>query len=157
MDETSRVRTTVSERMPENMRRGRPAITYLPGRSVGCREDEILARLWGCKPSSAHQRKLRVAAECADVIRVKRDAGATDSLAVWLRPIEDALAHQRPVEGNPELSAARADCAEDDQEAIYRAEPTEGNARLLLRKRAMERQASLDHDRVIAARHGITL
>jgi hypothetical protein len=134
-------------------------ITYQPAASVEIpkdSEDVTLARLWGCKPSSAHQRKLKVADEAADVIRVKRTAGATESLALWLRPIEEALECRTPV-ANPQLAASKADAAEDYAEADFIANRCEATARVLLRKRAIERQTSWDYDRQIAAEFGLTL
>ncbi len=157
---TNSVRTSESERagfMRPRMRHRHTSLTYLPLASVACREDEILARRWGCKPASAHQRKLRCRDDVVDVIEVKREAGAWDSLISYVEPIANALAHQSSPATDAELRAALADCDEDGAEASYRAEPSDANARLLLRQRARERQTSLDHDRVLAARHGIQL
>jgi hypothetical protein len=53
--------------------------------------------------------------------------------------------------------AALADAAEDTAEADFDANPCEATARVLLRKRAADRLASLAYDRDIAARHGLTL
>jgi hypothetical protein len=143
--------------MRRRMRRRHTSLTYLPEASVAMREDELLARRWGCKPPSAHQRKLRLVRELVDVVEVKREMGALESLALYVRPFENAMAHQAVPEEHTELRAALADCSEDEAEATYRAFPTEANARLLLRKRALERQTSLDHDRAIAGKHGIVL
>ena len=55
------------------------------------------------------------------------------------------------------LRAALADAAEDDAEARFIDNPCEVTARLLLRKRAADRLASLDHDREIASRYEIEL
>jgi hypothetical protein len=53
--------------------------------------------------------------------------------------------------------AALADAAEDMAEADFDANPCEATARILLRKPAADRLASLAYDRDIAARHGLTL
>jgi hypothetical protein len=138
------------------VRARRNRITYLPGDSVGVREDEILARLWGCKPGTAHQWKLVINHRCADVIRVRRERGADESAATYAIPIEVALAHT-PVVSQAELRADLADAREDEIQAIYRDNKTSQNAQKLLRARALERQTSLDADREIAVRHGLTL
>lgn len=152
------VSTSVSERgMGKRLRHRQTSLTYLPGASVKMREDEILARLWGCQPASAHQRKLRLPELVADVIRVRREAGHLESLADYLRPIEVAVAHHAPETAEAELMADRADATEDDCQALYRANPCEDTARTLLRKRALERQTSLDHDQRIAEQWGMAL
>lgn len=141
--------------MGRRMRRRQTSLTYLPACSVAVREDELLARRWGCKPASAHQRKLRLVRELVDVVEVKREIGALESLAVYVRPFEDAMgAGAAP---DAEKREGMTDGAEDVAQALYRENPCEATARQLLRARAAERQASLDHDRAIAARHGITL
>jgi hypothetical protein len=58
---------------------------------------------------------------------------------------------------SPMLRAAIADASEDDAEARLRENPCEETARLLLRRSARERQASLDGDRELAATYGIPL
>lgn len=147
---------TSEQRTPPTVRIPRSRIQYLPADSVEVREDEALGRLWGCKPGTAHQRKLVINHQVADVIRLRRDAGAIESAAAYALPIEVALAH-KPVETQAELLADRADAREDECQAEYRANPTPDNARRLLRLRAFERQTSLDHDREIAAKHGLSL
>lgn len=145
-----------AERMKPKVAPGTARIPYLPAGVVVGSEDVTLGRLWGCKASTAHQRKLKVADEAADVIRVKRTAGATESLALWLRPIEEALECRTPCP-DPELAASRADAIEDVVEAEWRANKCEATARKLLQKRAIERQCSWDHDRALAAQYGIRL
>lgn len=108
-------------------------------------------------PASAHQLKLRLPAYAADVIAVKRERGADESLAAWSAPIVNALEHAPRQVENPQLVAELADCREGEAEAAYNLNPCVETARLLLRKRAVERQTSLDHDRAIAARWGISL
>lgn len=138
------------------VRRRHTSLTYLPAASVACREDELLARLWGCKPASAHQRKLVINRQVADVIRIRREAGADESAAMYALPIEEALAHMaRP--SKAELAADQADAREDEIQAVYRDDRSDDNARRLLRARALERCTSLDADRELAARHGLTL
>jgi hypothetical protein len=55
------------------------------------------------------------------------------------------------------LRSAIAVAAEDDAEARFRENPCEETARGLLRRSALERQASLDRDRELAAKFGIPL
>lgn len=131
-------------------------ITYQPSDSVAVREDEELGRLWGCKPGTAHQWKLVVNHHAADVIRLRRERGAIEAAAAYALPIEAAMAHV-PTTSKAELQADLADAREDACQALYREERTGENARRLLRARALERATSLDADREIAARHGITL
>jgi hypothetical protein len=76
-------------------------------------------------------------------------------LAEWVRPIEAALSGMSHPDA--ETRADVADAEEDRFQALYRANPRAQTARDLLRARARERAASLDHDRLIAARHGIEL
>lgn len=138
------------------VRRRRDRIIYLPAASVAIREDELLARLWGCKPGTAHQWKLRINHQVADVIRLRREAGADESAAAYALPIEVALAHT-PAISQAELRADVADAREDECQAVYRNDKTPENAQRLLRARALERRTSLDADREIAAQHGLTL
>ena len=151
---------SVSRSMPGSVSPAETGFIYPGRRSVGVREteDEALGRAWGMKPGSAHQLKLTLPARLADVVAHRRQAGATESLAAYLRPVEAALEQSpRPATTDPQLAAALADCAEDADEARYNAEPSQATARALLRKRAAERLTSLEHDRAIAARWGLTL
>ena len=52
---------------------------------------------------------------------------------------------------------AVTDAAEDDAEARFVETPNPETARVLLRARAADRLASLEHDREIAARFRLTL
>lgn len=154
---TSAVRTTVSEseRMEGNVRRRPGRFPYPARASVDVREDELLALEWGCKESTAHQRKIRAMADVVTVILVKRRIAAHDSLAGYIRPIENATA------AAPQPDALHreklCDAEEDCLQAEYDRNPSEQTARALLRKRAVMRQASLDHDREVAALYGIVL
>lgn len=56
-----------------------------------------------------------------------------------------------------EHRADLADAEEDRLQALYRANPCAETARDLLRARARDRLASLDHDRELAERFGLTL
>lgn len=141
-------------RGPRNYRRP-PSVALPKARPV--REDELLSDRWGCEPSTAHGRKLALPNLVADVIEVRRQLGSLESLARWLCPIEVALARQPDSALCPELQADRTDAHEDDAQSLYRANPCQDTARVLLRKRASERMASLDHDRAIAERWGLTL
>jgi hypothetical protein len=148
----------ISDRhMLRMMQNQAPDLDYRVAGSV----DGKLATLWGCKAGTAHQRRFgrdAINRLCADVIRVMRQAGELEALAVWARPIEEALAHQsKASEQSPMLRAALADVAEDDAEARFREDPCADTARALLRQSATERRASLDRDRDIAERFGIPL
>lgn len=137
------------------MQHRRVRIAYLPAGSVAVREDELLAREWGCKPGSAHQRKLRLPGDLATVIQVRQLLGAHESLAAYLAPVESAQA------ATPQPDAIHREAMTDPQEDVlqelYRADPCEQTARALIRFRAVMRQACLDADREIAARWGLTL
>jgi hypothetical protein len=56
-----------------------------------------------------------------------------------------------------ETRADVADAEEDRFQVLYQANPCAEAARDLLRARAREQAASLDHDRLIAMRHGLEL
>jgi hypothetical protein len=120
--------------------------------------DLLLAREHGGKPATWHGRRFghyAVNELAARIIRCWRVAGDAGELAVWVRPIEAALAGMSLPEA--EKRADVADAEEDRLQALYRANPCADTARDLLRARARERAASLDHDREIAARYGIEL
>lgn len=122
--------------------------------------DECLAREHGGRPSTGHGRRYGHAAvnvHASHIIRAWRQCGDLAELAAWLAPIEAALAHRPSAEGSARLRAALADEDEDRLEALYVANPCAETARALLRQRAVDRGASLDHDREIASRHGLTL
>ena len=88
----------------------------------------------------------------AKIIRTWRTSGDVE-LVEWCRPIEDALAGiSHP---DAERRADVTDAEEDRLQARYRANPCAETARDLLQARARERLVSLDHDREIAARHGM--
>jgi hypothetical protein len=87
-----------------------------------------------------------------------RELGELDSLAVWIRPIEDAMGARLPAgQVARRLRAALADAAEDLAEARFTEQPCEATARELLKQRAADRLASLEHDREIAAKYGLAL
>ena len=86
-----------------------------------------------------------------------RRAWATARKHLPLKDVAEAGGPCAPTDGTAELRAALADAQEDEAEALYRSSPTEANARLLLRKRAADRAASLAHDVEDARRHGISL
>jgi hypothetical protein len=91
----------------------------------------------------------------AKIIQEWRRVGNVGELAEWVRPIEAALAGM--AQPDAETRADVADAEEDRFQALYRANPCPETARDLLWARARERAASLDHDRLIAARYGIEL
>lgn len=120
--------------------------------------DLLLAREHGGKPATWHGRRFghyAVNELAAQIIRCWRIGGDAGELAEWVRPIEAALAGISQPEA--EKRADVADAQEDHLQALYRANPCVETARDLLRARAKERAASLDHDREIAARYGIEL
>ena len=120
--------------------------------------DLLLAREHGGKPATWHGRRFghyAVNELAARIIRCWRIAGDAGELAEWVRPVEAALAGMSHPEA--EKRADVADAEEDRLQALYRATPCAETARDLLRARAKERAASLDHDREIAARYGIEL
>jgi hypothetical protein len=120
--------------------------------------DLLLAREHGGRPATWHGRRFghyAVNELAARIIRCWRIAGDAGELAEWVRPVEAALAGMSHPEA--EKRADVADAEEDRLQALYRATPCAETARDLLRARAKERAASLDHDREIAARYGIEL
>lgn len=146
--------TVAVEPVERTHRRG-PSVRIPKARPVT--EDEFLGRLYGIGPATAHQRKLVANRLAADVIRFRREHGDTEGAAFYNRPMEIAMAAYPERQGPAELAADRADAQEDELQADYRANPCEGTARALLRKRCVERETSLAHDREIAARWGIIL
>jgi hypothetical protein len=87
-----------------------------------------------------------------------RASGDFGELAEWCAPIEAALGCTAgPHRESARLRAAIADAAEDDAEARFMGTPCAETARILLRRRAADRLASLEHDREVAARFGIEL
>lgn len=156
----SRARTSVNSRdsergsMRDRMPRARTAGDNGHTGSV----DHLLAREHGGKPATWHGRRFghyAVNELAAQIIRCWRAAGDSGELAEWIRPIEAALAGMSQPQA--EKRADVADAEEDRLQALYRANPCAETARDLLRARARERAASLDHDREIAARYGIEL
>lgn len=122
--------------------------------------DARLARIQGGRASTWHSRRFgphAVNQLAACIIREWREAGDLAELGEWVRPIEAALAHLTPPGASARLRAALADAAEDDAEARFIDNPCVETARQLLRKRAADRLASLDHDREIAIRYEIEL
>lgn len=123
--------------------------------------DQTLARRHGGRPSTWHSRRFGPQAVnqlAAAIIREWRECGDPGELAAWVRPIEDAMGSALAGDdASPRLRAALADAAEDDAEARYLENPCQETARALLRRRAADRLASLEHDRHIAAKHGLTL
>jgi hypothetical protein len=123
--------------------------------------DENLAVAHGGRPATWHSRRFghhAVNQLAAAIIEEWRRSGNVEELAAWVRPIEDALAAALPAgDHSPRLRAALADAEEDLAEAAYLEKPCAETARSLLRRRAADRLASLEHDREIAARHGLEL
>ncbi len=94
----------------------------------------------------------------AAIIETWRHSGDQEELAMWVRPIEAALEGIGQSCGeSSRFKSALADAVEDEAEARYFANPCEITARALLRKRAADRRASLEHDQEIASKHGIML
>jgi hypothetical protein len=94
----------------------------------------------------------------AAIIDAWRQSGDQEELAGWVRPIETALEGiGQPGGDSARFKAALADAVEDEAEARYYANPCEATARILIRKRAADRRASLEHDQAFAAEYGITL
>jgi hypothetical protein len=122
--------------------------------------DDRLARSHGGRASTWHSRRFGPHAVndlAACIIREWREVGDLAELGEWVRPIEAALAHLTPAAASARLRAALADAAEDDAEARFIDNPCVETARQLLRKRAADRLASLDHDREIASKYEIEL
>jgi hypothetical protein len=78
-------------------------------------------------------------------------------LAECICPIEEALSGDPLPGAEHRYRADLADAEEDRLQALYRANPRAETARDLLRARARDRLASLDHDRELAERFGLTL
>lgn len=95
--------------------------------------------------------------DTARVARELRKRGDLEAYGAWVRGIEEAGAAGPARTTNCYVTQAEADAAEDCAEARFLADPSEETARALLRKRAADRQASLDHDRELAAAFGLTL
>ena len=78
--------------------------------------------------------------ECAAIIAADLKAGDYESVAVYLAPIDAALAGHTDV---PTLDAIyesqTADCAEDTAEAAYHRDPSPETARALIKASALER------------------
>jgi hypothetical protein len=114
--------------------------------------DDALARAHGGRPATWHARRFGPHAVnhlTAAIIEEWRKTGDLVGLAGWLAPIEAAVGASIPAGGlSARLRAALADAAE---------RPCTETARELLRKRAADRLASLEHDREIAERYGLTL
>ena len=122
--------------------------------------DAALAREWGAAPATWHSRRYGHQAANRMVARIITTWGRHGNLADlagWIVPIEEAIARRPGGPGSRQLRAALADAGEDAAEARFLADPTPETARELLRARAAERLHSLDHDREIAERFGITL
>ena len=123
--------------------------------------DKCLAREHGGRPSTGHGRRYGHAAVTRS--RIPHHPGVAP---VWGlgRSWPPGSPQSRPhfpsavgEEGSARLRAALADADEDRLEALYVANPCAETARARLRQRAVDRGASLDHDREIASRHGLTL
>jgi hypothetical protein len=93
----------------------------------------------------------------AQIIETWRQSGDQEELALWVRPIEAALEGIQLGQESARFRAAMADAVEDEAEAKYYENPCEATARLLIRKRAADRRASLEHDQEIAIKYGIVL
>jgi hypothetical protein len=123
--------------------------------------DAALAKLHGGRPATWHSRRCgrdAVNRLAAAIIDTWRHSGDQEELALWVRPIEAALEGIGRASGeSPRFKAALADAVEDEAEARYYENPCETTARFLLRKRAGDRRASLEHDQEIAANYGIML
>lgn len=137
-------------------------IHYQTARSVAHREsvDEALARLHGGTPGSWHQKRFGRAPVNIDTARIAaelRRRGDLEGYGRWMLAIEDVTERGACPDVNPHLTSAIEDAVEDVAEAQFNARPCEETARALIRKRAADRQASLNDDREIAARFAIQL
>ena len=123
--------------------------------------DQKLVELYGGRAATWHGRRCgrdAVNKLAALIIETWSHSGDQEELAVWVRPIEAALeATERTDLESARFNAAMADAVEDEAEAKYYQNPCELTARLLLRKRAVDRRASLEHDVKLAAEYGIKL
>jgi hypothetical protein len=156
---TTRANKTVSTRgasMADTVRHSRAESDHGHTGAV----DDRLAKSYGGRASTWHSRRFGPHAVnhlAACIIREWRAAGDLAELAEWVRPIEAALAHLTRPGASARLRSALADAAEDEAEARFIENPCAETARELLRKRAADRLASLDHDREIASRYDIEL
>jgi hypothetical protein len=123
--------------------------------------DEKLAEIYGGRPATWHGRRCgrdAVNKLAAAIIETWRHSGDHEELAMWVRPIEAALEGVGQVGlDSARFRAAMADAVEDEAEAKYYENPCEATARLLIRKRAADRRASLEHDQHLATKYGISL
>jgi len=123
--------------------------------------DDKLAELFGGRAATWHGRRCgrdAVNKLAAMIIETWSHSGDCEELAVWVRPIEAALEGTRRTGlDSARFKAAMADAVEDEAEAKYYENPCERTARLLIRKRAADRRASLEHDVELAAKYGINL
>lgn len=123
--------------------------------------DVALAQFYGGRPATWHSRRCgrdAVNRLAAAIIQTWRQTGDQEELAAWARPIEAALECVVGSGGeSPKFKAAIADAVEDEAEARFYENPCETTARQLLRKRAADRRASIEHDQHIAAKYGIVL
>lgn len=136
----------------------------MPYRSAGREKATVasasmrLHQMFGDSPATWENR-MYGAASCyqrvAQINGALRALGLEDKLAELMLPVEMSLA------GAPVPDALHrenlTDAEEDVLQEAFRFHPSEQTARALLRKRAVSRAASLDHDREIAERFGIAL
>ena len=93
--------------------------------------------------------------QCARIITALCQAGLHGKAHELMAPIDAALGScPRP---EAEYHEKTTDAAEDVAQAEFARWPSRDTARALLRQRARERAASLDHDREIATQWGIML
>lgn len=122
--------------------------------------DDKLAEIYGGRPATWHGRRCgrdAVNELAAAIIETWRRSGDHEELAVWVRPIEAALEGIQLGQESARFRAAMADAVEDEAEAKYYENPCEVTARFLIRKRAADRRASLEHDQELAVKYGIKL
>jgi hypothetical protein len=122
--------------------------------------DEKLAEVYGGRPATWHGRRCgrdAVNKLAAAIIETWRGSGDQEELAVWIRPIEAAIEGIQPGLESARFRAAMTDAVEDEAEAKFYEDPCEATARILIRKRAADRRASLEHDQELAAEYGIQL
>ncbi|HYC33077.1 MAG TPA: hypothetical protein VEB59_12365 [Gemmatimonadales bacterium] len=120
-----------------------------------CRQ---LADLCGGSPATWENRMYGLDSHYNRVAQMNtalRAGGHPDRAAEFMTPIEASMGCAPRADA--EVREGLMDAHEDAAQAAYRANPCADTARTLLQRRAAERQASLDHDREIAARFNLTL
>jgi hypothetical protein len=134
----------------------------MPYRPARCQSHSAAAVAFRCHQlhgESAQTWEQRISGDfkrLALIIGTMRMMGALELLTEKMMPVELALGPGYQPEKALHREAT-TDAEEDVLQAAYVEKPCEQTARALLRKRATMRAASLDHDREIAARHGLNL